>query len=130
MFDIMEYGQFRIQTRTIHPLYSDAKNDGVIFQVYQTCLIHGETDFLKDQAVVILSTLMRGQEVDQKMKQHLFLRLKYLNTKEKPSDQVACMLDMLCGLAVDEGNIPEIISENFIKTTQVHNLMKKFLHSQ
>ncbi|KAA6386916.1 MAG: hypothetical protein EZS28_017555 [Streblomastix strix] len=116
MINILYTREFGLTSRTIHPLYSDAKNDGVIFQVYQNCLVHGENDFLKDYAAYILSTLLRGQEVNLKMKQPLFSHLKSLFSKEMPSDQVACMLDMLCGLAVDEGNISEIASKNFIKT--------------
>ncbi|KAA6378086.1 MAG: hypothetical protein EZS28_026388 [Streblomastix strix] len=34
MFEILDTGEFRQTTRTIHPLYSEAKNDGVIFQYF------------------------------------------------------------------------------------------------
>ncbi|KAA6372895.1 MAG: hypothetical protein EZS28_031578, partial [Streblomastix strix] len=116
MFDILNTEEFRQTSRTIHPLYSDAKNDGIIFQVYQNCLVRGENDFLMDNSAIILSTLMRGQEVDQKMKHPLFQRLKSVISKEKPLDLVRYLLDLLCGLAINEGNISEIASENFIKT--------------
>ncbi|KAA6394340.1 MAG: hypothetical protein EZS28_010135 [Streblomastix strix] len=101
----------------VHPYYNELSKDGVIFLLNNHCLQNGDNDLMKTEAAVMLSLLVRKQELDPKMRSDLIYQLKRKITNEKESkfnDEQAIIL--LQGLAFVESNISEIVQGNFIET--------------
>ncbi|KAA6396613.1 MAG: hypothetical protein EZS28_007860 [Streblomastix strix] len=93
-----------------HPNYTQLSKDGVIFLLNYHCLQNGDNDLMKTEAAIMLSKLCQKQELDPKMRSDLVYQLKNGDI----IDQHALVL--LCGLALVESNISEIVQGSFIET--------------
>ncbi|KAA6385342.1 MAG: hypothetical protein EZS28_019132 [Streblomastix strix] len=117
MGDILDSGENRKDERKPHPLFESMRRDGVIYLVNQNCLLHGETEDIKQNAAVVLGILLRAQDIQPTIRQSIIKHLKKLIIENAGYYNVGYLLDIMCGLAVKQSNISEIVSDNFIETT-------------
>ncbi|KAA6397990.1 MAG: hypothetical protein EZS28_006482 [Streblomastix strix] len=124
MIHILNVADSRTAQRKPHPFHEDLKRDGVAFFVYQNCLLNGDSVNMKNNAAIVLSVLLRAQKLQLNMLTALILQFKSMLDEKNDCTMQAQTLNLLCGIAANKSNIPDLVSDHFIET------ISKFIKSQ